>query len=172
MNQKPLIILGSARQQSDTKRYVDFVFKNLDHTIVNLLDFNISSFKYSADYSSQDDFYKVIETILDYESIVFATPVYWYSMSGLMKNLFDRFTDIVTVKKEIGRRMTEKGMFLIAVGVDEKLPDGFETPFKLTAEYLGMIYHDSSYFSTQNQSVEDRLPEKNTFIKKLAGYGL
>ena len=144
----------------------------MDHKIVNLLDFNISPFNYSADYSSQDNFYKLVETILNYQTIIFATSVYWYSMSGLMKNLFDRFTYIVTVKKEIGRRLSGKSMFLIAVGTDEKLREGFETPFKLTAEYLGMIYQDGVYFSTQNRFIETRLQNKNRLIKKLACYGL
>lgn len=171
MNQKPLIILGSARQQSDTKAYVEFVFKDLDHKIVNLLDFNISPFNYSANYSSKDDFYKLIETTLDYKTIVFATPVYWYSMSGLMKNLFDRFTDIVTVKKEVGRKLSGKSMFLIAVGIDKKLPNGFETPFILTAEYLSMIYEDGVYFSTQYQTTEKhRLKKRNDFIKNFLPY--
>ena len=172
LNQKPLIILGSARQQSDTKNCVDFVFKDIQHTILNLLDINISPFNYSANYSLQDDFYKLIETILDYQTIVFATPVYWYSMSGLMKNLFDRFTDIVTVKKKIGRKLSGKSMFLIAVGTDEQLPDGFEIPFRLTAEYLSMIYKYGVYFSTQNDSVENHLQQKNLFIEKLDFYGL
>lgn len=167
MNQKPLIILGSARQQSDTKTYVEFVFKDLDHKLINLLDFNISAFNYSANYSPNDDFYKLIEMILDRNTIIFATPVYWYSMSGLMKNLFDRFTDIVTVKKEVGRQLNGKRMFLIAVGTDKKLPDGFETPFKLTAEYLNMIYEDGIYFSTQYQDRERYQQEKNVFIEKL-----
>lgn len=144
----------------------------MDHQIVNLLDFNISPFNYSANYPPADNFYELMGIILDYSHIVFATPVYWYSMSGLMKNLVDRFTDIVTVKKEIGRKLRGKSMFLIAVGVDEKLPGGFETPFKLTAAYLGMIYQDRIYFSTQNQSVENQVLVKNRFIKKIACNGL
>ena len=134
MNQKLLVILGSARHDSDTKTYANFVFENVDHNIVTLLDYSISPFNYSANYPSDDDFYKLVEKILDYRTIVFATPVYWYSMSGLMKNLFDRFTDIVTVKKETGKKLNGKSMFLIAIGTEKKLPTGFDIPFKLTPD--------------------------------------
>lgn len=172
MNENPLIILGSARQQSDTKVYVDFLFNEVNYTIADLLNFNISSFNYSGNYPDNDEFDNLMEKILDYKTIVFATPVYWYSMSGLMKNLFDRLTDIVTVKKEIGRKLSGKSIFLIAVGTDEILPDGFEIPFSLTAKYFDMFYKGNVYFSTKHQnSIKHNLEKKNEFIVKLLRCG-
>lgn len=168
MNEIPLIILGSARCVSDTKSYVDFLFKDTQHAIVNLLDFNISPYNYSGNYPNNDEFDNLMEEILKYKTIIFATPVYWYSMSGLMKNMFDRFTDLVTIKKEIGRKLNGKLIFLIAVGTDEKLPNGFEIPFKLTAEYLEMIYKNDIYFSTKYENIEQKnLERKNEFSAKL-----
>ena len=96
--QIPLIILGSARQQSDTKSFVDFVFNKIDHKLVDLLKYNISSYNYTGTYPTSDNFKQLTEEILNHDIIIFATPVYWYSMSGLMKNLFHRFTDLVTIK--------------------------------------------------------------------------
>ena len=168
MNENPLIILGSARQESDTKFYVDFLFNDIDYTIANLLNFNILPFNYSGNYADNDEFENLIEKILDYKTIVFVTPVYWYSMSGLMKNLFDRFTDIGTVKKGIGRKLRGKSMFLIAVGTDEILPDGFEIPFTLKAKYFDMFYRGYVYFSSKHENISGHnLEKKNEFIVKL-----
>ncbi|MEP6628241.1 MAG: NAD(P)H-dependent oxidoreductase [Ginsengibacter sp.] len=168
MKESPLIILASGRFQSDTKSFVDFVFKDVDHTIAELLNFNISPFNYSGNYPNDDEFYNLIGEIIKYKTIIFATPVYWYSMSGLMKNFFDRFTDLVTIRKETGRKLSGKSMFLIAVGTDEKLPTGFETPFKLTAEYFDMTYKNSVYFSIKHQNTDRyKLEKKNKFIDEI-----
>ncbi len=43
-----------------------------------------------------------------YDVLIFATPVYWYSMSGIMKVFFDRITDLLTIKKDIGRKLKGK----------------------------------------------------------------
>lgn len=63
------------------------------------------------------------------DKIIFATPVYWYSMSGLMKTFFDRLTDLVTIQKSVGRKLKGKETFLFAVGTDDLLPAGFTIPF-------------------------------------------
>ncbi|MCP4458779.1 MAG: NAD(P)H-dependent oxidoreductase [Cytophagales bacterium] len=37
-----------------------------------------------------------------------ATPVYWYSMSGIMKVFLDRIYDVLTIEKELGRKLHGK----------------------------------------------------------------
>ena len=163
--QIPLIILGSSRQQGDTKSYVDFVFDQTDHKLVDLLKYNISPYNYNGTYSSSDNFNQLTEEILNYDIIIFATPVYWYSMSGLMKNMFDRLTDLVTIQKVTGRKLKNKSIYLLAVGTDPKLPEGFEIPFKMTADYLEMNYRGFVYFTSDNKSNDkDKFHNRQTFI--------
>ncbi len=80
--------------------------------------------------------------------VVFATPVYWYAMSGAMKAFFDRMTDLLETSKELGRQLKGKGFWLIASGTDLALPEGFEVPFARTAEYFGNQYRGSEYLYT------------------------
>jgi multimeric flavodoxin WrbA len=40
----------------------------------------------------EDDFRKLLPRILAADGIIFATPVYWYAPSGMLKNLIDRMT--------------------------------------------------------------------------------
>ncbi len=150
MDKRPLIILGSARKESDTKKLVDTIFSKLDIQQIGLLDYKIETYNYEGKYSADDCFLQLFDTILNHHKIVFATPVYWYSMSGIMKNFFDRLTDITTIRKDIGREMKGKEVFLISVGTDNALPAGFETPFRLTSDYLGMNFISAYYAVTDN----------------------
>jgi multimeric flavodoxin WrbA len=139
--------------------------------LIDLLDFHISPYDYSSNYPATDDFPKVIDELLQHQVIVFATPVYWYAMSGLMKTFIDRFTDLVTIKKESGRKLQGKLVFLLTVGADRELPGGFEIPFKLTSDYLNMTYQDCIYFSTKFPESEKNLPATiGSFTTKLKQY--
>lgn len=160
MPSKSLIILASARKSSDTATFVKSLFDDDSVTVVDLLDYNISPYRYDGQYPEDDNFLEVIERMLVHNRIVFATPVYWYAMSGSMKTFFDRFTDIVTIRKEIGRQLNGKQTFLIAVGADDALPVGFEEPFRLTSLYLGMEFIASLYCKTSEINVKSTARER------------
>lgn len=166
MAQKLLIISGSSRSEGDTKLWVDIIFKAFDHEIINLLDYNISHYSYLNDYPIEDRFQNIIEEVLKYDTIVFATPVYWYSMSAIMKTLFDRLTDLVTIKKEVGRRIKNKSIFLLVVGADKDMPPGFDVPFKLTSNYFGWRYNECLYISTKKEFTIDEI-KKTEYIEQL-----
>ncbi|WP_076606467.1 flavodoxin family protein [Rufibacter radiotolerans] len=146
---KPLILQASARKDSDTHRLLETVFQDTPHKLLDLLDYHIAPFRYENDYTPDDQFLKIIEQVTQHQVIIMATPVYWYAMSGLLKTFFDRLTDVVTAHKDLGRQLQGKTLFLVAVGSDSELPDGFEVPFKLTAKYLNMKYGSSLYGSTE-----------------------
>ena len=154
---KPLVILASARKNGDTKTFLKKIFTDEDYKLIDLLDFHISAYSYLDDYPSTDDFLKITDELIKHKVIVFATPVYWYAMSGIMKTFFDRFTDVVTTKKHLGRQLRGKSTFLVAVGAEEELPNGFEIPFKLTSDYLQMKYQHCIYYSTNYPMTEQGL---------------
>ena len=56
-----------------------------------------------------------MKTIISkYDTIIFATPVYWYSMSGILKVFIDRITDLLTIEKELGRKLRGKKMAVVS----------------------------------------------------------
>lgn len=162
----PLIILASARKNSDTEKHLNIIFKNEKHTKIDLLDYLISPYNYSHNYPQADRFTDIIKYFLKHDHVVFATPVYWYSMSGLMKTFFDRFTDLVTIQKKTGRFLAGKNTFLFAVGADPLLPPGFEVPFILTSSYLQMKYRGSLY-ATINDTNLNFQHEQKLFIENI-----
>jgi multimeric flavodoxin WrbA len=167
MTDKPLVILASARKESDTRAFVNRVFAGTDHKLIDLLDWPVAPYNYSNNYPEEDAFLEIAGELLRHQVIVFATPVYWYAMSGLLKIFFDRFTDLVTTKKQIGRQLKGKSTLLLAVGADEELPDGFEIPFKCTSAYLDMAYRGCIYYSTGFSKTETVQKAIESFRAKL-----
>jgi multimeric flavodoxin WrbA len=149
MNTEPIVLIGSARKESDTKKFVERHFGETAYSLIDLLDEEIAHYSYEGKYSPSDNFMKIVAKMIRHETIVFATPAYWYSMSALMKVFFDRLTDLVTLEKQAGKELKGKRVLVIAVGAAPGLPMGFEVPFKLTARYLEMDYAGCTYYSTQ-----------------------
>ena len=137
--EKPLIILGSSRSEGNTRHLVDAIFRNIDHELIDLNYYHINYYTYDNRYTD-DDFLSLAERMVQHRHIVFATPVYWYAMSAILKTYFDRMTDLVTIRKDLGRALKNKTLHSISCGSDEDLPEGFGVPFEATSVYLNMNY--------------------------------
>jgi multimeric flavodoxin WrbA len=145
MSSKTLIILASNRRDSNTEKFIKEIYGDNPYQLINLLDHHLQPYSYSGQYSTDDGFMSIVNAMQEYDDYVFATPVYWYSMSGLMKNFLDRLTDLTAEHKEIGKSLKGKSVSVIAAGSDPDLPHGFEVPFKLTAAYFSMVFKGIVY---------------------------
>jgi len=145
MDNSTIIILASSRKNGNTKQFVTDTYGTLTTTVLDLLDYTITPYRYEESYPYNDQFQQIIDEVLKYDVVVLATPVYWYSMSGLMKTFFDRLTDLTSVEKSKGKQLNGKIMKVLSTGTDERLPVGFEVPFRETADYFNMIYEGCRY---------------------------
>ena len=85
---KRVIIQASSRSNGNTNKVIEILMKELEFDLIDLNLKKIGYFDYEFENQS-DDFLTIIKKIADeYGLIVFATPVYWYSMSGMMKTFF------------------------------------------------------------------------------------
>ena len=66
-----------------------------------------------------------------------------------MKRFIDRISDCLRIEKDTGRKFRGMSMSLVSVSNDVR-NEGFEIPFKLIADYLGM-----TYCGDQHVTVED-----------------
>jgi putative NADPH-quinone reductase len=148
---KPLVILGSARPDGETRRAVDLAFPPGTAELVVLPDFAIGGYDY-AHGNADDGFAAIAEKMAAADGIVFATPVYWYAMSAPLKIFFDRLTDMTQNLKPLGKALAGKPVWVIATGEEDVLPDGFEVPFDRTATYLGMAYQSAAYLCTAGKA--------------------
>lgn len=137
---KKIVILGSSRKDGNTKQTIDKLNLLSDFDIVDLNDFNMSYYDYEHRNKS-DNYLDLIRNIINnYDILIFATPVYWYSMSGIMKVFFDRITDLLDNEKELGRKLRNKNMAVLSSSIGDHLGEKFWLPFIETARYLGINY--------------------------------
>lgn len=152
---KKVIILGSSASKGNTRKVVDRIIEDSSVRVVDLNNYNISYFDYKHE-NQGDDFIPLIEELLAYEEWVFATPVYWYAMSAVMKTFFDRLSDLLKIRKDLGRRLRGKSMGLIACSSDGRVYDWFDKPFSASAEYLGMKFTGMTWSWVEEDKVNIR----------------
>jgi putative NADPH-quinone reductase len=144
----PLILSASARGDGDLGAAVAELRRLLadgsDHIALGEQD--LRPFDY-RNVGGEDAFTTIAADMGRRDRLIFATPVYWYAMSGIMKTFFDRLADLLLdpAKRPLGRALAGRKMWVVATGNDPELPDGFEAPFRLSAEYLGMVWRGSCY---------------------------
>ena len=139
-----LVIFGSSRRDGDTMDAVELVFSERKYEIVNLRDCQINPYEYDVEHA--DDFLHIARKMVAADKIVFCTPVYWYCMSGVLKTFFDRFTDLLTHYKDLGRALMGKHCYVISSGGSQECPASFEEPFRNTCDYFDMHYHGLFYY--------------------------
>ena len=149
------VLTASARSDGNTRAMVDAFLGHCGALAeeIDLARLRIGPFDYRQ-LDDRDDFLSVVETMARSEHIVFATPVYWYAMSGLMKTFFDRLTDLLLVEanRPLGRALAGRRVWLLATGTEEGLPPGFTEPFARTAAYFAMDWRAGTYCRSDGDS--------------------
>ena len=168
MNKRAIILQGSSHSFGNTHRIVTEVKDQTGIEIIDLKTKEIGQFDYEFK-NRDDDFLPLIREIVDnYDLIIFATPVYWYSMSGIMKKFFDRISDCLKIEKETGRKLRGKSMAVISCGYDEEIKDGYFMPFVESAKYLGMSYLGEVHTWIQDGTISPEVRNRiDLFIQQL-----
>ena len=134
---------------------VNTIAQAVDATIYNLKDYQISPFDYEHK-NIDDDFVALVKELLTYDQIIFASPVYWYTMSAQMKIFVDRISDLLHVKKEIGRQLRGKSTAIICTGASPQPERSFEEVFINSFKFLSMDYKGMLYcFCEQGFKLEE-----------------
>jgi multimeric flavodoxin WrbA len=137
---KTVIIQASSRSEGNTNKIVNHLNKDGKFDIIDLSTKNIGHFDYNFK-NERDDFIPLMKDIItNYDTLIFATPVYWYTMSGVLKVFFDRISDFLHVEKKFGRQLRGKNMAMLSCGSDATTIEEFNKPFIRSAAYLGMEY--------------------------------
>ena len=140
----PIVILGSGRSEGHTLKAIQTVVQDQQIPVVDLRKLNFSHYDYNYE-NQHDDFIPLAEKMVEHNPIILATPVYWYTMSALMKMFIDRFSDLIDIRKDLGRKLAKKELYVITSYAGE-MPRGFEDPFSQTCAYLDMHYKGCFYF--------------------------
>jgi multimeric flavodoxin WrbA len=152
---RKLIILGSSRKDGDTKKMVDELISVSNWDLIDLNDYRFSYYDYEHQNLDDDYLGLMRQIIANYDVLIFATPVYWYSMSGIMKVFFDRITDFLDLEKDLGRKLRGKSMAALSCSVGDNLGENFWLPFSETARYLGMNYLGNIHTLADKAEIEN-----------------
>jgi len=150
------VLESSKRQGADVK-------------LINLVDKNIKPCRgcYSEDprickypCNIKDDMQEILELLVKSDGIVFATPVYWFNMSGLMKNFMDRLTSLATRGYKLEGKV---GVFIAASKEDEGGKTLASIIMASTMNHLGLLIPPYSimFYPGKEKTVENG---KNVWI--------
>lgn len=130
MKNNKVIIVGSSRRSGNTSKIVDEIANQFNLDVIHLNDYQFSYYDYES--KNKDNYFlPLIKLILEkYDTLIFATPVYWYSMSGFMKVFFDRYSDLLRIEKDIGRKFRGKNFAVISNSHDDEFDFDFYIPFR------------------------------------------
>jgi multimeric flavodoxin WrbA len=136
-----IALFASSRRNGNTGRLMDRIAGELQIEVVDLSEKAISAFDYEHKNRS-DDFEPLMDQVLGYEQIIFASPVYWDAVAPPMKIFLDRISDLLDLPDllEQGRRLRGKTGYVVCTSVYDEISAPFVEAFQGTFKYLGMKY--------------------------------
>ena len=125
------VIYGGTRGDGNTEYLTERVIQGLTVDRIYLRNYTISPIEDLRHTSLgfqdiEDDYGAIIDRMMKHNTLLFATPIYWYSMSGHMKNFIDRWSQTLrdTKRPSFREEMATKTAYVLAIGGDEPLLKG------------------------------------------------
>ncbi|MEK4426091.1 flavodoxin family protein [Solibacillus sp. FSL K6-1523] len=120
------VIYGGNRLNGNTETLTKLAIQGLDVEEVYLKDYLIEPIidkRHAEEGFSEvnDDYNSIINRNLPHDILIFSTPIYWYSMTGTMKNFIDRWSQTLKDPNypDFKSIMASKKAYVIAVGGDQ-----------------------------------------------------
>ena len=97
-----LFINGSPNKNGNTAALAEKAAGGRKYHSLHLVDYKI--YGYGQNFAD-DQFLEVVDAMKEAETILIGSPVYWHNMSGMVRNLLDRFYGPVKQGELRGRKM-------------------------------------------------------------------
>jgi multimeric flavodoxin WrbA len=136
-----IALFGSSRRSGNTGQFMDHIAEMLGVEVVDLGQLQISAYDYEH-RNRGDDFEPLMNRVFEFENIIIATPVYWYSVSPPVKVFLDRISDYLDIPDLLasGRRLRGKSGYLVCTSVVKRVPEPIVSAMTDTFTYLGMRF--------------------------------
>jgi len=136
-----IALFSSSRRNGNTGQFVDRIATNLKIEVVDLTSLRISPYDYEH-RNRNDDFEPLMKRVLEFDQLLLATPVYWYSVAPAMKVFLDRISDFLELPDLLneGRRLRGKQAYVVCTSIYDDVPASFVNPFHDTFNYLGIHF--------------------------------
>ena len=164
-----IAIFASSRRNGNTGKLIDWIADDLGIDIIDLSEKEISPYDYDHK-NIDDDFLPLMQHLLEYEKIIFVTPVYWYGPSAQMKVFIDRTSDFLDIDelKDIGRRLRDKTAYIVCTSISSDADNSFLNSLKDTFGYLGMKYGGYIHANCENGYIQENYRQDvNRFVSSV-----
>ncbi|TGB04906.1 flavodoxin family protein [Halobacillus salinus] len=128
---KIAILDGGGRRDGNTQTLTERVVDGIEVSRFGLKEYDIhaiSDERHEEDgfHAVDDDYDALMTEVMKHDVILFATPIYWYSMTATMKGFIDRWSQSMRQPKfaDFREQMAEKKAFVVAVGGDNPYVKG------------------------------------------------
>lgn len=178
---KIAVINGSSRENGNTDALTQKALDGIPYTSFYLKNYKINPIDDQRHVAGgfdkvYDDYEELIRQVLQYDVLIFATPIYWYGMSGAMKNFVDRFSQSLREEAlNFKKSMSDKKAYVITVGGDhprtKALPliQQFQYIFDfLGTEFAGYLIGDANApqeILSDTMSLENALTFNKALLK-------
>ena len=143
------VIYGGSRPNGNTETLTKKAIQGLVVEEIYLRDYSIEPIidkRHTVEGFSEinDGYNSIIDRILPHDILIFSTPIYWYSMTGTMKNFIDRWSQTLRDSKypNFKNQMSQKIAYVIAVGGDEPYMKGLPLiqQFQHIFDFIGTTF--------------------------------
>ncbi|WAA11149.1 flavodoxin family protein [Fervidibacillus albus] len=145
-----LVLEGSSRSGGNTERLTNEVLRDVERTTIYLREKTILPIvdkRHDEEGFSivNDDHDAIMEEVFKHDILIFSTPIYWYSMSGLMKTFIDRWSQTLRDPRfQMKAEMKKKEAFVVACGGDNPRMKGLPLiqQFQYAFDFIGLPFSD------------------------------
>ncbi len=181
---KVVAIHGSPRKDGKTSELLGYVlaelekYDDVDIEVIYLIDHPVRFCMgcYSEDSRLcnpknctqgvlEDSMKSLHSKVILSDAIIFATPVYWYNMSGMMKNFLDRLTSL----ENAGKLLDNKVAAFVAVAEEDGAAHTISNLMAFANDNGMLIVPYSLVYTTGRRVKED---EEATFYAKRLGHNI
>lgn len=158
MSKKIVVLFGSSRDGGNTEYLAEAALEPWHECTIERIYLKnywiepIIDKRHLSGFSKiSDDYEAVCLKVMSADIIIFATPIYWYSMSTQTKTFIDRFTDTLRHPSlDLKACMKNKHLYVVCTGANpnEEITRPMLDTFKLIANYFDMTFMGSLWANT------------------------
>ncbi|MCJ1657039.1 flavodoxin family protein [Staphylococcus sp. NRL 16/872] len=140
------VLFGGSRPEGNTAQITKYALEGLDYNWIDLTQYQLNPVRdlrhENEDIETYyDDYKEIIDKVLESDTVIFASPVYWYSISASLKAFIDNWSETLVDPnyKDFMEKMARIDFRLILVGGDcpKVKAKPCITQMKYTLDFIG-----------------------------------
>lgn len=100
--EKILFMNSSPNREGNTYRIGQELLKDKDHDVLQMADYRISQY---GQVFEDDEMIEILKEIDKYDILVIGSPVYWYTVGGMLKTFIDRLYMLLEAEALRGKKL-------------------------------------------------------------------